>query len=138
MQALDRQVWTVDKLAAEYGVSKEEIQRWMASPIWDEVFREKEHLIILQTRFHQIKQIANAKMTSLTHLTSLISEASIELTNKVKNGEMSALEALDKSRNLCAAQESGDKTLESILDLEDAVFGISQILDHIQTNEGEV
>jgi hypothetical protein len=131
LQAMDREVWTVDKLASAYGVSKEEIQRWMADPMWDDVLQAKENRIILETRYSQLKSITSGKMIALNNITSLIAKASTELKEKVGNGEISALEALDKTRGLCNAQESGDKTLETVLSLEDAMFGISQILAHI-------
>lgn len=138
LQAMDRDVWTVDKLAAAYGVSKEEIHRWMTHPQWDEVVQAKEHQIILETRFAQLKKITSGKMLALTNITSLIAKASVELTEQVNNGQITALEALEKTKGLCNAQESGDKTLETVLGLEDVIFGISHILKHIQeANETE-
>jgi len=134
---LDKQVWTIEKLADEYGVSIEEIQRWMLDPTWVEAFKKKEYQTILETRFSQLTVIANAKMVALANMASLISTASQELKDKVNNGEINALEALSNSKNLCMAQESGDKSLTAILALENMTLGISEILNHIEPNADE-
>jgi len=115
----------------------EEIQRWMARPRWDEVLQTKRLQTILETRFFQFGKILNFKMVATTNITDIVASASMELTEKVNSGEISALEALERTRSLCNAQESGDKTLETILELEDAMLGLSEILSHFNTNENQ-
>ena len=109
----------------------------MAHPLWNETLCAEENRVILETRFFQLQKIACLKMTALTDITELIAKASKELTGKVSDGELTPLEVLDKTKGLCAAQESSDKTLQTILALDDAIFGIKIIMEQMQSNADE-